>query len=91
MGNSLHIVYFIEMKNMHGKTHEKWRGKYKRLSYVSNKNKNSEHSSTKDTTKDMIPKNGKKWKKMKKMKKNEKKIEINFLLEWYAWSWYIYN
>ena len=61
MGNSLHIVYFIDMKNMHGKAHEKWRGKYKRLSYVSNKNKNSEHSSTKDTPKDtpkdMIPKN----------------------------------
>ena len=57
MGNSLHIVYFIDMKNMYDKS----QGKYKRLSCVSNKNKNSEHSSTKDTPKDtpkvMIPKN----------------------------------
>ena len=52
MGNSLHIVYFIEMKNMRGKCHGKQHNKscsYRKLFRKTNVNTYCENSSMTDT------------------------------------------
>ena len=57
MGNSLHIVYFIEMKNMHNGSNEKHKNwcKYTKLSRKTNINTHNEFlNPAKDTKIDTI-------------------------------------